>query len=241
MPAGAPGPPEAQDKHNGQGAEEMKRILTVLLMGGTLLRAQPKAVANPATGTSLHYANQDDIRIEIKTKERSEKEKDVLTEETTRPEKPDIESKAINNETHISAGTKETKKISTIEEFHQIIRNDMVEFACKHVGNPYVWGGTSLTDGIDCSGFTQAVLRTYGVNIPRTAAEQAKCGHETTISEMQPGDLLFYSRGNHHIGHVGMYIGDGKIVHAAGKKTGIEISRYDYKTPQKIMSYFPKA
>jgi len=135
---------------------------------------------------------------------------------------------------------KDTKKLSTIEEFQQIIRNDMVEFACKHVGNPYVWGGNSLTDGVDCSGFTQAILKSYGIHIPRTAEEQAKHGHETTISEMQPGDLLFYSRGKHHIGHVGIYIGDGKIVHAAGRRTGIEISRYDYKTPKKVMSYFPE-
>ncbi|MDR1831944.1 MAG: C40 family peptidase [Fusobacteriaceae bacterium] len=141
----------------------------------------------------------------------------------------------------ISKKKKEAKKLSTIEEFHQIIRNDMVEFACKHVGNPYVWGGNSLTEGVDCSGFTQAVLKSYGVNIPRTAEEQAKYGHEITIAEMQPGDLLFYSRGKLQIGHVGIYIGDGKIVHAAGKKTGIEISRYDYKTPRKVISCFPEA
>lgn len=93
----------------------------------------------------------------------------------------------------------------------------VADYALQFVGNPYVWGGTSLTNGADCSGFTQSVYRNFGVNIPRTSAEQAHYGREIPYEEMEPGDLICYS------GHVSMYIGDGRIVHAASAKSGIKV------------------
>lgn len=93
----------------------------------------------------------------------------------------------------------------------------VADYALQFVGNPYVWGGTSLTNGADCSGFTQSVYRNFGVNIPRTSAEQAHYGQEIPYEEMEPGDLICYS------GHVSMYIGDGRIVHAASAKSGIKV------------------
>lgn len=91
----------------------------------------------------------------------------------------------------------------------------VADYALQFVGNPYVWGGTSLTNGADCSGFTQSVYRHFGVSIPRTSGEQAKFGKEIAYEDMEPGDLICYS------GHVSMYIGDGRIVHAASAKAGI--------------------
>lgn len=110
-------------------------------------------------------------------------------------------------------------------------QRQLIQYAIKFVGNPYVWGGTSLTDGIDCSGFTQAVYYHFGIDLPRCSYEQAECGTEVSLSEIQPGDLLFYQRGE-RIGHVAMYIGNGKIVHAKGSKYGIVIDNVNYSTPK---------
>ncbi len=94
----------------------------------------------------------------------------------------------------------------------------VADYGLQFVGNPYVYGGTSLTKGTDCSGFTQSVYRHFGVSIPRTSAEQAHFGTEIPYDEMEPGDLVCYA------GHVAMYIGDGKIVHASSAKSGIKVS-----------------
>ena len=102
---------------------------------------------------------------------------------------------------------------------------EVADYGLQFVGNPYVYGGTSLTKGADCSGFTQSVYRHFGVNIPRTSGEQAVFGREVSYEDMEPGDLVCYS------GHVAMYIGDGRIVHASSTKEGIKVG-YDpaYRT-----------
>ena len=106
----------------------------------------------------------------------------------------------------------------------------IVNFATQFVGNPYVWGGTSLTNGADCSGFTQSVFANFGISIPRTAASQASSGTPVDLSQIQAGDLLFYSGGS-GINHVTIYMGNGQVVHASNSRTGITISSYGYRTP----------
>lgn len=106
----------------------------------------------------------------------------------------------------------------------------IVSFATQFVGNPYVWGGTSLTNGADCSGFTQSVMANFGISIPRTAASQSGSGRAVDLSEIQAGDLLFYSGGS-GINHVTIYMGNGQVVHASSSTTGIIISDYGYRTP----------
>ena len=96
-------------------------------------------------------------------------------------------------------------------------------FACGFVGNPYVAGGTSLTNGADCSGFTQSVYKAFGYSIPRTSTSQRSVGVEVSYADAQPGDLICYP------GHVALYIGNGKIVHASSAKTGIKISSALYR------------
>lgn len=103
------------------------------------------------------------------------------------------------------------------------IRNQVVEYAKKFIGNRYVYGGNSLTNGIDCSGFTQQVLKKFGYSINRTSATQIKNGKRISASELLPGDLVFYGYKG-VISHVGMYIGDGKIIHASDPKRGILVS-----------------
>lgn len=94
----------------------------------------------------------------------------------------------------------------------------IADFALQFVGNPYVWGGTSLTNGADCSGFAQSVYKHFGISIPRTSAEQSQYGQKVAFDDLQPGDLVFYA------GHVAISIGDGRIVHASSAKEGIKIS-----------------
>ncbi len=101
---------------------------------------------------------------------------------------------------------------------------EIANFACQFVGNPYVPGGTSLTEGADCSGFTMAVYNNFGLSLPRSSYAQSGYGREVSYSEAQPGDIIYYG------GHVGIYIGNGLIVHASTQATGIKISNALYRS-----------
>ena len=103
----------------------------------------------------------------------------------------------------------------------------LISYAKQFIGNKYVWGGTSLTNGTNCSGFTLRVFQKFGYSLPRTSAEQAGCGSSVKLSELKPGDLVFYKRGG-RVHHVAIYIGGGQIVHAAGAKWGIITSNMNY-------------
>lgn len=104
------------------------------------------------------------------------------------------------------------------------------------MGNPYVWGGTSLTKGADCSGFVLAVYKHFGITVSHSSRAQAKEGTKISASDLQPGDLIFYANSSGTINHVAMYIGGGKVIHASSPKTGIKISNYKYRTPVKYVS-----
>lgn len=110
------------------------------------------------------------------------------------------------------------------------VRVDMVQYACQFVGNRYVWGGTSLTNGVDCSGFTMRIYEKYGIYLPHSSSAQSGYGTRINPSEAKPGDLFFYGNGG-GINHVAMYIGNGQVVHASSAKTGIKISNAFYRTP----------
>lgn len=116
------------------------------------------------------------------------------------------------------------------------IRADIAEYAMQFIGNPYVWGGTSLTKGADCSGFVQSVFKNFDIRLSRTSREQAKDGKEISFSLLQPGDLIFYANSSGTINHVAIYIGNSQVVHASSPKTGIKISDYNYRTPVKYVN-----
>lgn len=109
------------------------------------------------------------------------------------------------------------------------LREEIVEFAVQFEGNPYVYGGTSLTGGADCSGFVMSVFKEFGYELPRVAADQCSASTQKSIEDIEPADLVFY--GNGGISHVALYIGDGQIIHASTSASGIKISDYDYETP----------
>lgn len=106
----------------------------------------------------------------------------------------------------------------------------IADYACQFVGNPYVWGGSSLTNGADCSGFTMAVFSNFGISLPHNAASQSGYGTSVSADSLAPGDLVFYSDGG-GISHVAIYIGGGQIVHAANSNSGIITSDMYYSTP----------
>ncbi|MCI8659898.1 MAG: C40 family peptidase [Lachnospiraceae bacterium] len=115
-------------------------------------------------------------------------------------------------------------------------RTAIVAYARQFLGNPYVFGGTSLTNGTDCSGFTQGVFANFGITTGRSSRDQASNGREIAIEAAQPGDLLFYASGN-YINHVALYIGGGQVIHASNSTTGIVISPYNYRTPCKAVTF----
>lgn len=101
---------------------------------------------------------------------------------------------------------------------------DIANYACKFIGNPYVAGGTSLTNGADCSGFVMSVYKNFGINLPRSSYAQSTVGKGVSYSEARPGDVIYYG------GHVGIYIGNGQIVHASTERTGIKITSATYRS-----------
>lgn len=115
------------------------------------------------------------------------------------------------------------------------VRVELVEYAKQFLGNPYVWGGSSLTKGTDCSGFTMSVFKKFGIKLSHHAASQANEGTKISASELLPGDLVFYADSRGRINHVALYIGGGQVIHASSPKTGIKISKYNYRTPVKCV------
>ena len=113
------------------------------------------------------------------------------------------------------------------------VRVELVNYSKQFLGNPYVWGGTSLTNGADCSGFVQSIFKKYGVSLPRTSSAQSTVGSKVSLSEAQPGDLVFYAK-NGRVNHVAIYIGNGQVIHASNARTGIKISNASYRTPYAV-------
>ena len=108
---------------------------------------------------------------------------------------------------------------------------NIANFALNFVGNPYVWGGTSLTRGCDCSGFAMSVYANFGIGLNRTSRAQAGNGYAVGMNELQPGDLVFYAANGRSISHVAIYIGGGRVVHASTPRTGIIVSSVYHQSP----------
>ncbi len=141
-------------------------------------------------------------------------------------------SEKSGNASQAEKASSDNSSTSNISSF----RGRIVSYALKFEGNPYVWGGTSLTGGADCSGFTQSVFDDNGISIPRDSRSQASGGRTISMSDIRPGDLIFYARGG-SINHVALYIGNGRVISASNPEYGIRISNYDYRQPVKAVSY----
>lgn len=190
------------------------------------------------------------------TKKETQAETTAPKKETTTASGTIAANPDDSNETTVAAPTtakettkaKETKpKESTIApgpggggssggEVSSATRNAIVAYARQFVGNPYVYGGTSLTNGADCSGFTMSVYAHFGISTGRSSRDQAAKGRTISTSDVKPGDLLFYASGD-YINHVAIYIGGGQVVHASNETTGICISPSNYRTPCKAVTF----
>lgn len=165
---------------------------------------------------------EEEARRKKEEEERKRKEQEALLaqSEGTQNEATDSQD---NGNTDDSKGASEQKK-PTVSSGGSAKGQEIANYACKWVGNPYKAGGTSLTNGADCSGFVWAVYNACGYSLPRSSYAQSGVGKGVSYSEAQPGDVIYYG------GHVGIYIGNGQIVHASTERSGIKISSATYRS-----------
>ena len=135
-------------------------------------------------------------------------------------------SSSSSSNSSSGSGKTDTSKVTTGSG----TGSDVASYAQKFIGNPYSYGGTSLTNGTDCSGFVQSVYSKYGYSLPRTSGSQAGSGKSVSLDNVKEGDIIYYSSGG-SVNHVAIYIGNGKVVHASNKRTGIKVSNMRYRTP----------
>jgi cell wall-associated NlpC family hydrolase len=171
-------------------------------------------------------AEEDKKKSEEENRNEENTENTEEVKEDKKEEEPENESKEQESKEESSRSEEESSSSSggSASPGDSAKGKEIADFACKYVGNPYVAGGTSLTNGADCSGFTYAVYQNFGISLPRSSYSQSTYGREVSYSEAQPGDIIYYG------GHVGIYIGGGQIVHASTPATGIKISSALYRS-----------
>ena len=149
-----------------------------------------------------------------------------------------IAASILNTTDTVYAADKKTNKTTknTKNKKVQQKRNRLVQCAMKYKKTRYIWGGTNLNKGVDCSGFSQAIYKKQGYKLPRTASQQARKGKRVSQKNLKKGDLLFYGSGK-RISHVAIYIGGGKIIHASNPRDGVKISKYNYRKPVVIKRF----
>lgn len=220
-------------------------VLTLVANGDEFLVKEVKngwvKIVYEGNKTGFVSADYVDVTYEFEEAVSIEEERERLAAEQEAEQEEQVrlamEQEAVRAEQRrVAANTETGTQSQPTQNNVSSIRNKIVEYALRFEGNPYVWGGTSLTNGADCSGFTQSVFRDNGISIPRTSRTQAISGRRISIDEMQPGDLIFYAK-NGTINHVGIYIGNGKIIAASSPETGIKISNYNYRQPYRVVSY----
>ncbi len=201
---------------------------------------------------SMDYVNIDvkfNTAITLEEEEAKLAEEARLAEEAKEAERKAREAKAAEEARRKAAASKNTSSSSSSNASSSssssntqisdsvdtssasALRAAVVAYALQFEGNPYVYGGSSLTNGTDCSGFTMAVYNYFGYSLPHQSGSQSGCGTRVSLDSLLPGDLLFYTNGGSSIGHVALYIGNGQIIHASTPSTGIKISSANYRTP----------
>lgn len=184
------------------------------------------------------------MKTEIRWKRTKQTETETAKEETESSEKTTDteEADADTEEAEADPDEDEAEEEEAVEEIEAAIevendlRSEIVTYALQFVGNRYKYGGTNPNTGVDCSGFTSYVMRhAAGVELPHSSGGQSRMGRVVSSSEMRPGDIISYGSGK-RINHVALYIGNGQIVHASTEKTGIKVSRWNYRTPVRIVN-----
>lgn len=194
--------------------------ITVVMLTTTIPSATPKSVLAASGYSGKIYKHWCKLRTAKSKSSKTIKKLKVGTKVTVLSTSGSWRKIKVGNKTgyalkkYVYINTKAPKlKGSTYNKGKTV-----ASFAQRFVGNPYVWGGTNLNTGADCSGFVKSVYKSFGYNLPRSSSSQRSAGRKVSYSKKQPGDLICYD------GHIAIYIGNGKIVHASSKKTGIKIS-----------------
>lgn len=215
----------------------------------TKTEASSEATTETSSETTTESSSETttETSTETTTETTTETSSETTTETTTRtstetttetasqaPSETATESAATETSSEASAEAApaaETKSAAAAVSSHG---ESVADFAVQFVGNPYVYGGTSLTNGADCSGFVMSVYKNFGVSLPHSSSADRNVGTDVGgLENAQPGDIVCYT------GHVGIYIGDGQIVHASTASTGIKISEADYRTPVAVRRVLP--
>lgn len=177
--------------------------------------------------TMSEIKNKEDITMEMLSipgeELKKEQEKNSVKEEN---KKEEAQEQKANEEIISLENSTYSMSLAVVEEtipYNEIISNQVVNYALQFVGNPYVYGGNSLTNGTDCSGFTKLVFANYGVYLPRSAPEQAYAGRHINLEDIMPGDIIV-SGYDGVVCHAALYIGDGKLVHALNSNVGIVVT-----------------
>lgn len=188
---------------------------------------------------AIRRAQEEAERAERERQEQLAREEEARRKAEEAARKAEAERKAEQAAKKAEASKKEnsssTQKPSKSSSDIASLQQEIVTYALKFVGNRYVWGGESLTNGADCSGFTWRIYKDFGYSIPRTSREQAvSAGRQVKLSDRQPGDLLFYTNSSGTVNHVAIYIGNDRIVHAANSRQGIITSKYNYRDVYRV-------
>lgn len=179
--------------------------------------------------------NGNPLEEDKQTKTEAETESSEKTEDKEEADAEEAEAEADSDEDE----AEEEEAVEEIEaaiEVENDLRSEIVTYALQFVGNRYKYGGTNPNTGVDCSGFTSYVMRhAASVELPHSSSGQSRVGRVVSSSEMRPGDIICYGSGK-KINHVALYIGNGQIVHASTERTGIKVSRWNYRTPVRIVN-----
>jgi len=205
----------------------LKRFLVVLVLNFVLTASFPKAEPLPVSEQDGQYSNNEEIAVTIYDK--------IVTGQTSIniSNDSDLEIRADIDVNEVEKSNVVSKEVS----YNQELGVRIADFAKSLIGKPYMYGKTG-PNSFDCSGFVKYVMQHgAGITMNRTSSAQATQGRAISSSQMQPGDLIFYGNGS-RVNHVAMFIGNGQIVHASTHKTGIKISKWNYREPLKIVSMF---
>ena len=182
--------------------------------------------------------NGNPLETDKQTETETAKEETESSEKTTDTEEADADTEEAEADPDEDEAEEEeaVEEIEAAIEVENDLRSEIVTYALQFVGNRYKYGGTNPNTGVDCSGFTSYVMRhAAGVELPHSSGGQSRMGRVVSSSEMRPGDIISYGSGK-RINHVALYIGNGQIVHASTEKTGIKVSRWNYRTPVRIVN-----
>ncbi|MCD8123529.1 MAG: C40 family peptidase [Lachnospiraceae bacterium] len=203
-------------------AEEAKRIAEE----SAAQAAAEEAAASEAAASQSAAEAEAAAAAEAENDDDDYEEETVAATQATTEATTEATTQATTEETTTTTA-EETKSSSS--ESTSSIRTQIVNYALSFVGNlKYVYGGNSLSSGVDCSGFVQQIYKHFGYSLPRTSDSQGNSGTSVSSSEMQPGDLVYYG------GHIAIYIGNGQVVHASNAKTGVKVSTWNYRTVKSI-------